>query len=198
MFICKRCQLTFNEKEELRIHELSHKIDEDLNLSDMDIESSFLVALGSAPSTSIHNVLEKSHSFLTRHMYDGSERELDSALGDHEHPLLESTVLENHPACNIFCNGGQAEDENTIDDTVIDLVLEESTEHHVQGDEESSLLLVLEDSSDEEETRVHDNRKKRKYTEPLEPLSVVFVGSLPKSSLIHNIPVKRRRKNNKW
>ena len=195
LFICKRCQLTFNEKEELRIHELSHKIDEDLNLSDMDIESSFLVALGSAPSTSIHNVLEKSHSFLTRHMYDGSERELDSALGDHEHPLLESTVLENHPACNIFCNGGQAEDENTIDDTVKDLVLEESTEHHVQGDEESSLLLVLEDSSDEEETRVQENRKKRKYTEPLR---VVFVGSLPKSSLIHNIPVKRRRKNNKW
>ena len=113
------------------MHTIGHHIDDALNLSEMDLESSLLLAMN--PSIGIGKyveaiepieaplietediiippceisglrVLEKSLSFLTRDMDDGIvTKHLELDLGHHEYPLLESTIVENHPACNQYC-----------------------------------------------------------------------------------------------
>ena len=137
-------------------------------------------------------------------------KHLDLDLGHHEYPLLESTIVENHPACNQYCVGidlnepeadldpEEAETDLDPEEAEADLDPEEATETEnvvdVENVTDCSLNLVLEESF-EDEIGVVDNNKKRKH---IEPLKVVFVGQLPRLFSIQNIPVKRRRKNIKW
>ena len=104
-------------------------------------------------------------------------------LGRNEYPILEITMVENHPACNQYCVG------INLNEAEADLDLEEATETENAQDVENvtdcTLNLVLEESFEDE-------------TGAMEPLQVVFVGKLPRLFIIQNIPVTRRRKNNKW
>ena len=129
------------------------------------------------------NNLDTSMSFLIRDMGE-SVSNVDSVIGYHENPLLESTAVHNHPACNEYCTGVHDDDQSNSYAKCAEPEFESSTDFH----------LILEETLNEE--LEIDNPKKRKCDE--EPLKVVFVGKLLKDKMMYNIPAKKKRKCNKW
>ena len=126
--------------------------------------------------------LDISMSFLIRDMGE-SVSNVDSVIGYHENPLLESTAVHNHPACNEYCTGVHDDDQSNPYEKCAEPDFESSTDFH----------LVLEETLNQE--LEIDNPKKRKCDE--EPLKVVFVGKLLKDKMITFL-LKNKRKCNKW
>ena len=75
-FKCGKCDEVFITVEDLKTHQIQHS----------------------------SQLLQKSYSFLTRHMHDGNP-EIEATLGVHENPIHESTINEHHKPCNTFCDG---------------------------------------------------------------------------------------------
>ena len=91
---------------------------------------------------------------------------VDSVMGTHEFPLLESTTVDTPNPCNEYCNT-------------------------------AGVLGITDHIHDVQDQALQEtNPKKRKLEEQL--LKVSFIGKLAKEHMIYNIPVRKRRKCNKW